>query len=213
MAGTGTAPRMRADATRNRERIVAAAREAFVLHGADAPLDEIARRAGVGNATLYRHFPDRDALVRDVALAVMDRVADRARAALDESEGGDDPFEALRRFVLGAVEERIGALCSMLSDRFDRDEPRLLAARQRLEGLLEELFDRARRAGRLRPDAAVGDLLMALGQLTRPLPGTGCAQVERFLVRHLQIFLDGLRAPARSELPGQAVTLETLLTD
>ncbi|MGW7516585.1 TetR/AcrR family transcriptional regulator [Streptomyces sp. NPDC054796] len=210
------APKVRADATRNRERIISAAREAFVIHGADAPLDEIARHAGIGNATLYRHFPDRDALVRGVVLAVTDRIATRARTAIQEATaeaggGGDGAaFEAVRRFVFGAVEERVGALCPMLSARFDKADPELLAARQRLEGLVEELIDRAQRAGELRPDVAVGDLMVALSQLTRPLPGSGCAEIGRFVDRHLQLFLDGLRAPARSTLPGHAATLEEL---
>ncbi|WP_314175121.1 TetR/AcrR family transcriptional regulator [Streptomyces winkii] len=211
------APRARADAVRNRERLVSAAREAFVVHGADAPLDDIARRAGVGNATLYRHFADRNALVHGVVLAVTERIADRAQAALDESaEGGGsgqaDAFEALRHFVFAAVEERIGALCPLLSDRLDRNDPRLLAARQRLEGLVRELVQRAKEAGRLRPDIEVGDLLVAISQLTRPLPGTGCAEIARFVERHVQLYLDGLQAPARSELPGHAATLEDLRT-
>ncbi|MTE19468.1 TetR family transcriptional regulator [Streptomyces sp. TRM43335] len=206
--GVSAAPHLRADAARNRERIVEAAREALALHGTEASLDEIARRAGVGNATLYRHFPDRSALAHDVVLAVAERIADRAQDALDEEGGGCDPFDALSRFVAAAVEERIGALCPVLSGGVDEREPRLLAARLRLERLVGELFDRARRAGRLRADADVGDLLVALGQLTRPLPGTECAQLDRFLGRHLRIFLDGLRAPARSELPGRAATVE-----
>src|SRR4051794_23585109 len=70
--------RTRADALRNRERIVAAARDVFVEYGPDAPLDEIARRAGIGNATLYRHFADRQALAHAVLLSVVTRTADRA---------------------------------------------------------------------------------------------------------------------------------------
>ncbi|MEE1938427.1 TetR/AcrR family transcriptional regulator [Streptomyces sp. TRM 70361] len=212
-APRGTVPPRRADAVRNRERIVAAAGQAFVLYGSDASLDDIARRAGVGNATLYRHFPDREALAYEVVLAVVERIADRALAALEEcgpDGGGVDPFEALRRFVTGAAQERVGALCPLLDADFDSEEPRLLAARRRLEGAVEELFERARRAGRLRADADTGDLLMAVGQLTRPLPGADCARLERFSGRHLQIYLDGLRAPAESRLPGRAATLEAL---
>lgn len=198
---------MRADATRNRERIVDAAREAFVEQGGDAPLDEIARRAGVGNATLYRHFTDREALVRGVVLSVTDRVAEQALDALDETS---DPYESLRRFVLAAMTERIGALCPMLFPRFASQVPELNEARTRLESLTGGLLGRAQRAGQVRPDVAVGDLMVALGQLTRPLPGTGCRQLERFTARRVQLFLDGMRAPARSELPGVPATLEAL---
>ncbi|MCL7380093.1 TetR/AcrR family transcriptional regulator [Streptomyces sp. NPDC057539] len=201
------APRPRADALRNRERIVAAAREMFVEFGPDVPLDEIARRAGIGNATLYRHFADRYALVHAVVRSVMESVADQAdRIAAEES----DPFIALRRFVHAAADERVGALCPMLSATFDRERPDLDAQRVRLETVVEGLMERARQAGRLRTDVAVGDLMVALSQLTRPLPGTGCLGMDRFVHRHLQLFLDGLEAPARSELAGSAVTLEDL---
>ncbi|MFB6980046.1 TetR/AcrR family transcriptional regulator [Streptomyces scopuliridis] len=201
------APRPRADALRNRERIVAAAREMFVEFGPDAPLDEIARRAGIGNATLYRHFADRYALVHAVVQSVMESVADQAdRIAAEEP----DPFIALRRFVHAAADERVGALCPMLSVAFDRERPDLGAQRVRLETVVEGLMERARQAGRLRTDVAVGDLMVALSQLTRPLPGTGCLSMDRFTHRHIQLFLDGLEAPARSELAGSAATLEDL---
>ncbi|MFD3922938.1 TetR/AcrR family transcriptional regulator [Streptomyces sp. NPDC058595] len=204
---TRRVPRPRADALRNRERIVAAAREILVESGPDVPLDEIARRAGVGNATLYRHFPDRSALILDVVHSVMARTADQAeRMAAEES----DPFVALSRFVHAAADERIGALCPLLSGSFNGDLPLLHAERERLEAAVEDLMEKARAAGRLRTDVAVGDLMVALSQLTRPLPGTGCLNIDRFTHRHLQLFLDGLEAPARSELPGAAATLEDL---
>ncbi|MFB6435688.1 TetR/AcrR family transcriptional regulator [Streptomyces sp. NPDC056411] len=212
----GQPHRLRADAQRNRDRIVAAARETMVESGPEVPLDEIARRAGVGNATLYRHFPDRPELIHHVTLSVMSRTADLAERALAEES---DAFRALRRFAHDAVEERIGALCSLLSDSVDRDHPALLAARERLEAAVEAVMSAARDSGRLRTDVAVGDLMVALTQLTRPLPGWrspgaesggGCADFDRFVHRHLELLLDGLQAPARSELPGSAVTLEDL---
>lgn len=205
-APCGAAPRARADAARNRERILIAAREAFVVNGAEASLDEIARSAGVGNATLYRHFPDRDALVHGVLRFVTDKVAARAELALQE----EDSFEALQSFVHGAAEERIGALCPMLSGRFDPFAPESLAARTRVESLTQGLIRRAQREGKVRTDIDVGDLMVALSQLTRPLPGVGCQRIEAFAKRHVQLFLDGLRAPAKSELPGHAATLEEL---
>ena len=87
--------RLRADASRNRERIVTAAREAFVERGPDIPLDEIARRAGVGNATLYRNFADRGALTRTVTLSVLTGTAERAEAALTGSPTRSGPWRAL----------------------------------------------------------------------------------------------------------------------
>ncbi|MET8676991.1 TetR/AcrR family transcriptional regulator [Streptomyces sp. NPDC004647] len=200
-------PRLRADALRNRERIIAAAREMFVRHGADVPLDEVARRAGVGNATLYRHFADRGELIHRVTLYVMGRIADQAEAALAEEP---DAFEALRRFVHAAADERIGALCPLLSEGVDPNHPEHLEARDRLDADIEALMARAREAGSLRGDIAVGDLMVAITQLTRPLPGNGCIDFDQFVHRHLQLFVDGLRTPVRSELPGSAATLEDL---
>lgn len=199
--------RPRADALRNRERIVVAARELFVELGADVPLDDVARRAGVGNATLYRNFPDRTALIHEVVLAVLSRTADRAEEAMAEES---DPFDALSRFVHAAADERVGALCPLLSGAFDQDHPELLAERRHLEEAVEEVVRRAMISGGLRTDIAVGDLMIALSQLTRPLPGIACLEIDQFVHRHLQLFLDGLRTPARSQLPGTAATLEDL---
>jgi AcrR family transcriptional regulator len=200
-------PRLRADASRNRDRIVAAARELLVEYGAEVPLDEVARRAGVGNATVYRHFADRGELMLQVTLSVMEGIQEQAETAVAEEP---DAFQALRRFVLAAAEERIGALCSMLSGAFNRAHPEVVESRDRLEQTIEDILDRARRSGQLRADVAVGDLMVAITQLSRPLPGTACVNADRFVHRHLLIFLDGLQAPARSELPGTAVTFQEL---
>ncbi|MFI7501278.1 TetR/AcrR family transcriptional regulator [Streptomyces sp. NPDC049687] len=201
------APRPRADALRNRERIVTAAREMFTELGPDVPLDDIARRAGVGNATVYRHFPDRDALVREVVCSTLDRTVQAGQAALAESE---DALAALERFVHASADERISALCPMVSSTFDQHHPDLVAARERVERIIEELMDRAKAAGQLRSDVGVGDVMIAVAQLSRPLAGTMCLSADRFVHRHLQLFLDGLRAPARSVLPGTAATMEDL---
>lgn len=203
----GPVTRPRADAVRNRERILEAAREAFVEFGATAAFDEVARRAGIGNATLYRHFPDRPTLVHHVVLYVMGRVGTQAQAALAEES---DAFAALCRFTHAAADERIGALCPMLDGDFDREHPELLAARDALQAGVEALLTTGQDAGLVRTDIGVGDLMVALSQLSRPLPGTACLDVDRFVHRHLQLFLDGLRAPARSQLPGSAATFEDL---
>ncbi|MFG2280535.1 TetR/AcrR family transcriptional regulator [Streptomyces asoensis] len=199
--------RPRADALRNRERIVVAAREMFVEFGPDVPLDEIARRAGVGNATLYRNFPDRDALVREVVFSVLDRTVEHGQAALAET---GDAFGALERFVHASADERISALCPMISSTFDEHHPDLEAARERVELIIEGIMDRAKATGQLRPDVGVGDVMIAVAQLSRPPAGTACLNADRFVHRHLQLFLDGMRAPAPSVLPGSAVTMEDL---
>lgn len=209
VATVARSPRMRADASRNRERIIAAAREAILELGLEVPLDTIAQRAGVGNATVYRNFADRRELFHCVALLSMVRIADAAEAALaDES----DHFEALRGFIFTAADEQIGSLCSMFAEDFDHDAPDVIAARERLEKAISALIGRAQRSGQVRPDIDIGDLMVALTQLSRPIPGSMCANFRPFVRRHLQLFVDGLRTPARSTLPGHAITLEDLST-
>jgi AcrR family transcriptional regulator len=200
-------PRQRADASRNHDRIVAAARELFVEHGADVPLDEIARRAGVGNATLYRHFADRRELIRVVILSLMSRIAEGAERALAEEP---DAFGALRRFVHESADGFIGALCPIFSDWLDPNDPDLRMLRERFERVVESLLQRARESGQLRSDIAIGDLIVPIVQLTRPMPGTAQATVNRFVHRHLELLLDGLRAPQPSVLPGCSATLADL---
>ncbi|MEE1782470.1 TetR/AcrR family transcriptional regulator [Streptomyces sp. SP17BM10] len=204
------APKLRADATRNRERIVLAARDAFVEHGADVPLDEIAKRAGVGNATLYRNFPDRTSLIKAVALLVKARILGLAETATAEADadGGAGPFDALQRFAHATVEEKVGALCTVFGTRVDPFDPDVVEIRDRLHGAVGGLLERARAAGELRPDVDHGDLFVAMAQLSRPLPNTSCRMLDEFVHRHLQLFLDGLRAPARSVLPGRPATFE-----
>ncbi|MEU9129738.1 TetR/AcrR family transcriptional regulator [Kitasatospora sp. NPDC048540] len=204
---TPPAPKLRADATRNRNRIIEAAREAFVEHGAEVALDEIARRAGVGNATLYRHFADRRELIHHVTLSVLDRVVEHAERAMAEEP---DAFAALVRFTHASADERMGALCPLLSEHIDPNDPEMHDAKVRLQETTTEVITRAHRSSQLREDVGVGDFVVAITQLTRPLPGTHCIDLDQFVHRHLQLFLDGVQAPARSTLPGRAVSLDDL---
>ncbi|WP_129842051.1 TetR/AcrR family transcriptional regulator [Streptomyces sp. RFCAC02] len=206
---TGTsAPgtRLRADALRNRDRILAAARDSFARHGLDARLDEIARRAGVGNATLYRHFPDREALVVAVVLFVNRRITEDAERAL-AADG--DPFDALRGLVLNSAKERVGGLCPILSGIVGSGDPRVVASVRHMHAVTQELVDRAHASGQLRLDVDSGDLLIAVSRLTAPVLGT-TGDSEALVQRHLQIFIDGLRTPARSVLSGEGRTMASL---
>ncbi|RAG82584.1 TetR/AcrR family transcriptional regulator [Streptacidiphilus pinicola] len=197
--------RRRADAARNRARILEAAQEAFIEFGADVPLDEIARRAGIGNATVYRHFPDRRALVRGVVLEVMERANSVAVQAYAEES---DPFEALSRLVHDSVNWKIGALCPMLSEWTDLGDPEVYATRERLDGSIQAIVSAAQAAGSLRDDVGSDDVMMAVAQLVRPFPGARYESLQPFVHRHLQLLLDGLRAPARTPLPGSPQSLE-----
>ena len=210
-SASGTrAPRLRADATRNRERIVAAAQEAFVEFGPDVPLDEIARRAGVGNATLYRHFPDRQELSRAAVLDVFDRMTTHAEAIL---AGEALAFDALVQLVHGAVEWNVGALCPMLAEWMDPGEPTLLAAQDRLDNAVETIIEKSQAEGSLRTDIAAGDILPVVAQIARPLPGPLPADHDTYVHRSLQLFLDGLRAPGHSVLPGRPTNVRDLRRD
>lgn len=197
--------RRRADAARNRARILEVAQEAFIEFGADVPLDEIARRAAIGNATVYRHFPDRRALVRGVVLEVMERAVGVAAQAYAEET---DPFEALSRLVHDSVNWKIGALCPMLSEWTDLNDPEVLATRERLDAVVQTIVDAAQAAGSLRDDVGSNDVMMAVAQIVRPFPGARYDSLQPFVHRHLQLLLDGLRAPVRTPLPGSPQTLE-----
>lgn len=196
----------RRDAIANRDRILAAAREVFVERGPNAPLDEIARRAGTGIATLYRHFPDRAAL----ALAVVEAAVHAATAAVRAATAAEpDPFAALRRYVHEALDLGVAAVIPTLLDTVPHVDPALTA-----EGgaLLDDLVRSAQVAGLLRPDVTVGDLGTLVVRLSRPLPGGLPAGVEAALAhRHADIVLDGLRAAAATTvLPGPALSFDAL---
>jgi AcrR family transcriptional regulator len=200
---------LRADAHRNREALLAAARDAVIEHGADVPLDDIARRAGVGIATLYRRFGDRGGLLRQLAIDLMGHSAAEARSALAEEA---DPFDALARYMHRALDLRISAAMPALVTQVDMDAE-LLAARGASVGAMERIVELARAAGSLRGDVSAGDVGMLLVRLARPLPGPFPAGLNDELAhRHLDLLLGGLRrAPAGpAELPGPALTLDDL---
>ena len=202
---------MRADARRNRERLLAAARDVFVDHGPDAPLDAIAAAAEVGIATLYRRFPDRRAVVRAVVLDVLARTAEEARLALAEEA---DAFRALARYMHRALDLRVSAVMPALLDRIPPDDEEIAAVRTRSWGLFQQLVDRAHAAGTLRPDATFADAGLLLVRLARPLPGPIPRSLnDRLAHRHLELLLDGLRVdrdgPA-GPLPEPALTLADL---
>lgn len=150
---------LRADATRNRAAILSAAREAFAELGLQAPLEEIARRADVGIATLYRRFPTRERLVADALIEKISEYAEASRQALAEP----DPWEGFAGLVrriceLQANDRGLSDLLSMTLPASE-DVERL---RSEAHAHVAELVDRAKAAGRLRPDFAAEDLLLML---------------------------------------------------
>jgi AcrR family transcriptional regulator len=195
--------RLRADAARNRQAIIEAARELYGKRGLDAPLDEIARLAGVGNATLYRHFPSRCALAVAVFADTLRRVIDAGARALDDP----DPWHGFA--------EHVRFLCQLqaadrgLADLFITEvtgAPELDHLRARAHGDFVRIADRARASGALRADFVPEDLvllLMANAGLVN-LAGDAAPQACN---RFIDVALDGLRSAAATPAarpPGRA---------
>jgi AcrR family transcriptional regulator len=200
---------LRADARLNRERILAAARVSFVERGADVPLEEIAARAGVGIATLYRRFPDRAALQRAVALDVLTQAGQEARAAIDEEP---DAFSALVRYMRRALAMQVSAVVPALLGSVDLEDEEFRAVRMESATLMEAMIERAQAEGALRPGIAFGDIGLLLVRLSRPLPGTLDRAVDLEMAqRHLTLLIDGMRSERATEaLTGVELTLDDL---
>ena len=151
--------RLRADAARNRDAIVAVARDVFAEHGLEAPLEAIAVRAGVGIATLYRRFPTREKLV---AAALVEKVAEYAEAAR-QALAAPDPWDGFAGFVericeLQAVDRGLSDLLSMTLSADEQVEELRRAA----SDLLITVIDRAKAAGTLREDFVGEDLVLLM---------------------------------------------------
>lgn len=204
--GEGTpavAPRRRRDARRNRDRLVEAAHAVFSEQGLDAPLDVIARRAGVGNATLYRHFPTRAALVdavfRDQLTGTM-TAGEQARTAPDAWTG----LTGYLRTVFATLAADRGTNDLMTTRLPDVEVLDAVHAHNRRT--VELLLDRAREQGTVRPDVTTEDLLFALAALGRAVPPLTAATTPDAWHRPLALLLDGLRTTPPGPLPGTALT-------
>ena len=181
------ANRLRADAQRNRVALLSAAREIFADQGLDASLDEIARRAGVGNATLYRRFPTRRDLIAEVFAGQMSEYVRLADLALHEP----DPWAAFvgyltRLFEIQATDRGLSEL--LVNSSFD-DDQRLAALRASAQRGASEVIKRAQAAGALRPDFSRRDisiLMRANAGVVQRSPEPGAWR------RQLVLLLDGL---------------------
>jgi AcrR family transcriptional regulator len=195
-AANASRPRpQRADARRNRDRVLKAARAAFVAEGSHAPLDEIASRAGVGTGTVYRHFATKEALFEAVVFDRVGELLEEARALSDDP----DPGRAFSAFVerLGREGARKRDLIEALAH--DGIHLRLGEAPivRALTDALAELLRRAQRAGVVRSDITVDDVVALL---------TGAAYAicqsradDKQTRRLLAIMYDGLRADRTAE--------------
>jgi AcrR family transcriptional regulator len=201
-ASPAEAKTLRSDARRNRERLVASARELFAEAGVDVPVEEITHRAGVGMGTLYRHFPTKEELIDAVledAFGVLVELAEQAAAEEDAWAG-----------LTGFLEQ---ALALHAANRGLKDVvaahghagKRLRAMRGRMQPQLRGLIERAREQGSLRADFTAEDLSLVFSTAGRVIETTGSVAPELWR-RYLGFLLDGLRAGAATPLPAPPLT-------
>jgi AcrR family transcriptional regulator len=186
---TATARPQRADARRNRESVLESARIQFAEHGLDAQIDDIARGAGVGVGTVYRHFPTKDDLLAALAQARFEGLAERAREAIDAEDGWEGFVEFMTYSAQVMAEDRLlseamyqrGEICGGAAESVG------------LIDLVTAMIERAKLEGKLRADAEPWDvpgLICGIGRAVRAAPGVPALTWQR----HLEIILAGLEA-------------------
>jgi AcrR family transcriptional regulator len=187
-------PRMRADARRSRAKLLAAATAAFAENGADAPLEDIARRAGVGIGTLYRHFPTRT----DLQAAVFRTQVDAVCSTADELIGTVPPEQAFAGSVRAIASYLITkrGLAKALLDSLGKDSELISVCSLRMRETLDHLLGHAQGAGAVRTDITAQDVLRMVHGVVMATEQSP-ADTDRLL----GILLDGLRAPAAPAAP------------
>jgi AcrR family transcriptional regulator len=194
-----TVRKPRADAVRNRERVLEAAKAVFSSGGAEASLEAVARRASVGIGTLYRHFPTREALYEAVYRREVEQLGELADSLKDEAE----PVEALRRWISSNIEfvaTKKGMATALALAAHGSPELHSFSF-ERLTRAVGVLLDRAIKAGEIRLDVTPEDLLRALVGMCylHDQPGW-----QSTVVRLMDVFVDGLRV--RSGPPRETAT-------
>jgi AcrR family transcriptional regulator len=183
----GSGRPMRADARRNYERLVAAARNVFAKEGGGASMEAVAREAGVGVGTLYRHFPKRIDLVEAVYRNDVDELVEAAQTAVTELDPWDAVVSFLRAFVRYAQGKR--TFLNELREAFDKNPDLRVDMRERVDETMELVIGRAQRADVVRSDVDGSDLM----QLIAPMC-TNATLSEDQSHRLLGMILDGLRS-------------------
>jgi AcrR family transcriptional regulator len=193
-AGGAAAPPMRADARRNRQRLLDAARAAFAAHGADAPLDDIARQAGVGIGTLYRHFPTRLALQEAVYRDQVETLCALGDDLWEESAPGE-ALEAWMRGLVGYVATKRGLSQTLISS-LGKDSEFLSSCSSLIRETGGRLLDSAKQSGAVRADAEITDVMRLCHAivLAAEQAGEPAGSAERLV----SLVLDGLRGNGRA---------------
>ena len=192
----GIAHALRADARRNREAIIVAAKKLFADEGLDAQMPDVAKAAKVDVGTVYRHFPTKEDLIAALAADRFERLAEKAR----EGVATEDPWEGLCNFIRYSAEIQAEdrGLCEVMGSR-----PEVMSAAAfavGLDKLCDKLVKRAQRSGDLRKDLDWQDIPMiacSLGRITAAEAGPAVGRWPRLV----KIVIDGLRAPGGSKLP------------
>jgi AcrR family transcriptional regulator len=195
----------RADARRNRERVLSAAEEVFAESGVKAPVEEVARRAGVGVGTVCRNFPTKQALIEAVVGAMYETLLREIEVA-----GSDpDPARAFERFVMGLPEfqSRHRALADQMAN--ENMATSNAGPKEQVLRAISDLVARAQAAGAIRADIGPGDVSMLFAGVAHATAIAGELQPvlrERFV----RIILDGLRADDPTALPGRPLDFAQL---
>jgi AcrR family transcriptional regulator len=186
---------LRADARRNREALLAAGAETFAERGADASLEEVARRAGVGIGTLYRHFPDRDALTEAVYRNEVERLCDSVEVLLAELAADEALSTWMANFAAYAATKR--GLMVSLKSALGADNELFSYSHGRIRGAIEALVAAAAADGSIRADVDADSLLTAMRGIC--MAGDSPVDVERVGLL-IGLLVDGLRyrAPVRT---------------
>ena len=196
---------LRADARRNRAAILEAAEAIFGAQGPDAPIDEVARRAGVGVGTLYRHFPTKEALLGALVAAHLQPLVDTARVALEASEPGPAFFDLLRHLARSFVAFR--ALADAIAASGVDLHTTKGAVSEELMEAVGRVLRRAQEAGEVRRDVSVTDVATMMGALCQ---ADAVARDATFLTRCVDLVCDALRWDARLDLLDQHLSRRTI---
>jgi AcrR family transcriptional regulator len=180
---------LRADAARNRERVVAAAQAVFSELGLEASVDDVAARAGVGRATVYRSFPTKDHLIAGVAIERLRTFEALATEALDEPDAG----AAFRRVLLDIAGTHPKDRVMLEALRLQATVPELAEARAAVVAAIDRLIARAKRQGAMRPDATAEDVRVLFSGLTHTLTAEDRRDPAVWR-RYANLIADALRA-------------------